>query len=70
MPRLLSLTPKKVIALLKRNGFLLDHTTGSHYVFYHPETKRRTMVAHHTKDLPKGTLREILKQAGLSKRDF
>lgn len=70
MPRLPNLTPKRVIAFLKRNGFILDHTTGSHYIFYHPTTKKRTIVAHHTKDIPKGTLREILKQAGLSERDL
>lgn len=70
MPKLPSITPKKVIALLKRNGFLLDHTTGSHYIFYNPESKKRATVAHHTKDLPKGTLRAILKQAGLSEHDL
>jgi len=65
MPRIPHLTPKKVIAILKREGFILDHTTGSHFVFYNPKTKRRTMVAYHTKDIPKGTLHEILKQAGI-----
>ncbi|MFY9463183.1 MAG: type II toxin-antitoxin system HicA family toxin [Candidatus Sungiibacteriota bacterium] len=65
-----SLTPKQIIAVLKRNGFLLDHTTGSHFVFYHPTTKHRTVVAYHTKALPKGTLIAILKQAGLSPEDI
>ncbi|MEK7082512.1 MAG: type II toxin-antitoxin system HicA family toxin [Patescibacteria group bacterium] len=66
MPRPPSRTPKQIIAILRRHGFLLDHTTGSHFVFYHPVTKRRTMVAYHTKTLPKGTLLVIMKQAGLS----
>ncbi|OGZ96293.1 MAG: hypothetical protein A3J10_04045 [Candidatus Sungbacteria bacterium RIFCSPLOWO2_02_FULL_54_10] len=70
MPRTPSLTPRKVIAALKRHGFMLDHTTGSHFVFYHPETKRRTMVAYHSKELPRGTLMAILKQAGLSLEDL
>ncbi len=70
MSKLPNLTPKKVIALLKKKGFLLDHTTGSHYVFYHPTTKKRVVVAYHAKDMPKGTLREILKQAGLSREDL
>lgn len=65
MPKPPRLTPKKLIAILKRNGFQLDHTTGSHFVFYRPETKRRVVVAYHTKELPKGTLHSILKQAGL-----
>jgi predicted RNA binding protein YcfA (HicA-like mRNA interferase family) len=70
MPRLPALTPKKVITLLKQRGFLLDHTTGSHFIFYHPKTKRRVTVPFHNKDLPKGTLISILKQSGLDRKDF
>ena len=65
MPKIPSLTSKEVISILKHNGFQLDHTTGSHYVFYHPETKKRVTVAYHNKDIPMGTLLSILKQAGL-----
>ena len=70
MPKLPRLTPRKIISILKKNGFVLDHATGSHYVFYHPETKRRVTVAYHSKDVPKGTLLSILKQAGLSSEDI
>jgi predicted RNA binding protein YcfA (HicA-like mRNA interferase family) len=65
-----ALTPRKVISLLKRNGFQLDHATGSHYVFYHESAKKRVVVPYHTKDLPKGTLSAILKQAGLSRNNL
>ncbi|MBI4137867.1 MAG: type II toxin-antitoxin system HicA family toxin [Candidatus Sungbacteria bacterium] len=65
MPKLPRLTPKKVISILKKHGFLLDHTTGSHFVFYHSKTKRRVVVACHAKELPTGTLHSILKQAGI-----
>lgn len=68
MPKLPTLTPRNVLALLKQRGFILDHTTGSHYIFYHPETKRRVTVPYHHKDIPKGTLLSILQQAGI-KRD-
>jgi predicted RNA binding protein YcfA (HicA-like mRNA interferase family) len=70
MPKLPSLTPKKVISILKKKGFVLDRSKGSHQIYYHPETKRRAVVPLHKKDLPKGTLLEILKQAGLSKEDL
>lgn len=66
MPRVPSLTPKQIIRILKKHEFILDYTSGSHYVFYHPETKRRVTVAHHTKTLPKGTLSAILRQAQIS----
>ena len=70
MPKLPRLTPRKVIAILKRHGFQLDHATGSHYVFYHSKTKRRVTVAYHAKDIPAGTLRSILKEAGISETDL
>ena len=70
MPKLPLLTSRKLIAILKRNGFLLDHTTGSHFVFYHPETKRRAVVPHHAKEIPKGTLVSIIHEAGLSREDL
>ncbi|MEK7202480.1 MAG: type II toxin-antitoxin system HicA family toxin [Patescibacteria group bacterium] len=38
---------------------------GSHQIFYNSTTKRRVTVPFHRRDLPKGTLNDILKQAGL-----
>jgi len=70
LPKLPVLTPKKLIKILKRHGFYLDHSTGSHKVYYHPETKRRLTVHFHRKDLPKGTLMSMLKQAGIEKEDL
>ncbi|KAF5421041.1 MAG: mRNA interferase HicA [Candidatus Methanomarinus sp.] len=67
MPKLPSLNHQKIIKVLEKNGFILDRVKGSHHIFYHPETKRRVVVPFHKKDLPKGTLLEILKQAGISK---
>jgi len=69
MSSLPSLTPRKVIKALKKKGFVLDRTKGSHKIFYHPETKRR-VVPFHKKDIPKGTLLEILKQAGIDKKEL
>ena len=70
MPKLGSVTPRHLIALLKRKGFELDHATGSHYIFFHPATKKRAMVAYHNRQLPKGTAHKILKLAGLSENDL
>jgi len=64
-----TLTPRKLIAILEKQGFLLKRIKGSHYVFQHPQTRRRITIAMHAKDLPNGTLHEILKQAGISKED-
>jgi len=70
VPKLSSLTSQKVIKILERNGFVLDRTKGSHRIYYHSESKRRVIIPYHKKDLPKGTLIEILKQAGISKEEL
>jgi len=70
MPKLPSITPEKIIRALKKKGFVLDRVKGSHHLYYHPETKRRAVVPLHKRDLPKGTLLEILKQAGISKEEL
>ena len=70
MPKLPSLTPEEIIKVLENKGFILDRTKGSHQIYYHPETKRRVVIPLHKKDLPKGTLLEILKQAGINKEEL
>ncbi len=70
MPKLPSLTPQKIIRILEKRGFALDRARGSHRIYYHPETKKRVVVPFHKRDLPKGTLLEILKQAGISKEEL
>jgi len=59
-----------VIKILESNGFVLDRTKGSHRIYYHSESKRRVIIPYHKKDLPKGTLMEILKQTGISKEEL
>jgi predicted RNA binding protein YcfA (HicA-like mRNA interferase family) len=70
MPKLPSLTPQKVIQILEKKGFVLDRIKGSHHIYYNQEMKKRVVVPLHKKDLPKGTLLEILKQAGISKEEL
>jgi predicted RNA binding protein YcfA (HicA-like mRNA interferase family) len=70
MPKLPSLTPQKVIQILEKKGFVLDRIKGSHHIYYNQEMKKRVVVPLNKKDLPKGTLLEILKQAGISKEEL
>lgn len=70
MSKLLNLNPEKLIKILNKLGFLLDHKTGSHFIFYNSLTKRRAVVPCHKKDLPKGTLLSILKEAGIAKKEI
>lgn len=70
MSKLPSLTPEKVIKILQQKGFILDRVKGSHHIYYNPENKRRVTVPFHKRDLPIGTLKEILKQTGISKEEL
>jgi predicted RNA binding protein YcfA (HicA-like mRNA interferase family) len=70
MPKLPTLTSQQVIRILERHGFIMDHSSGSHRLYFHPTTKRRVTVPFHRGDLPKGTLIAILKQAGIDREDL
>ena len=69
MSKLPTLSAEKLIKILKKKGFVLDRIKGSHHIYYNAQTKSRVVVPFHKKDLPKGTLLEILRQAGLSKEE-
>lgn len=70
MSKLPAVSPKKIIKILKKKGFVLDRVKGSHHIYYHSKDKKRVVVPMHKKDLPKGTLLEILRQAGLTKEEI
>lgn len=70
MPKLPVLSSSDVIRILERKGFIFDRIKGSHHIYFKPDTLRRVVIPHHKKDLPKGTLHEILKQAGLTSEDI
>ena len=56
---------------LKKMGFeFYRQAAGSHEIWYHPQSKRFTTIPNHSGDMPEGTLKAILKQAGISVEDF
>ena len=54
-----------LIRMLKADGWELVHTVGSHHQFRHPVKPGKVTVPHPKKDLPKGTVNSVLKQAQL-----
>ncbi len=68
--RLGSFKPKEVIRKLKRANFQIDHTTGSHVVLFDPDKNVRVVVPFHAKELKRGLLFGIVKQAGLTLEEF
>lgn len=71
MTRLPELTYRDVISRLRRAGFMFDRQAkGSHEIWYNPVTRRRTTVPNHPGAIARGTLRAIIREAGLSVDDF
>ncbi|HEY83549.1 MAG TPA: addiction module toxin, HicA family [Chloroflexi bacterium] len=70
MPKLPALISRKIIKLLEKRGFVLDRVKGSHHIYYHPVTRKRAVAPFHKKDLPTGTLLEILRQAGIRRDEL
>jgi len=60
---------KEVLRRLERAGFVVRRQSGSHVVLRHPDG-RQTYVPMHTGEVPSGTFRAILKQAGLTDAGF
>ena len=56
---------RKLIAALKADGWRLVWTVGSHHQFRHPDKPGTVTVPHLKRNLPKGTVNSVLKQAGL-----
>lgn len=69
--RLPPLKPKDIIKALQRAGFVVHHTSGSHYILKHPDKPTlRVTVAYHSKDLKRRTQESIIEQAGLTTEEF
>jgi len=68
MPKIPALTPKKIIKILEKKGYVLDRVKGSHHIYYHPEMRKRVVVPLHKKELPRGTLNRNPKTGGNKQR--
>ncbi len=66
MHKLRAISPQKLARALEQAGFELKRVKGSHHYYYTPETEKIAVVPFHKKDLPKGTLHAILRDADIS----
>ncbi len=71
-PRLPSLTARAVERALIKAGFRAIRQSGSHRIYQHALDPGRRVVLpiHAARDLKPGTLRAIIRQAGLSIDEF
>ena len=58
------MTGKQILRLLKGHGWKVDRINGSHHILFKGE-KIVVIPVHGNRELPKGTLNSILKQADL-----
>ena len=71
MGRLAGFRYRDITRKLKALGFAFDRqAAGSHEIWFNPATNRYSTIPNHPGDMPEGTLRAILKQAGIEPEDF
>jgi predicted RNA binding protein YcfA (HicA-like mRNA interferase family) len=68
--RLPTVTARQLIRVLERHGWELHRTRGSHQHFVHPDRAAIVTVPVHAKDLKRGLVAGILKDAGISREEF
>ena len=62
---------KQVLKVLLQIGFVIDRTTGSHYILRRESDRRQTVVpVHGNLILKRKTLKSILTGAGLTLQEF
>lgn len=70
MTRLPALTGREVVKAQGKIGYELDRQHGSHMILRHPDPPYRRLVVPDHKEVRRGTLRAIIRQAGLSVSEF
>jgi predicted RNA binding protein YcfA (HicA-like mRNA interferase family) len=71
MGKLSGFSYREIIKIIKKFGFVFyRQAAGSHEIWFNAETNLYTTIPNHSGDMPEGTLRAILKQAGIKPDDF
>ena len=71
MGRLAGSSYRRVARRLREFGFTFHRqAAGSHEIWFNTRTNRYTTIPNHPGDIPEGTVRAILKQAGISPAEF
>ncbi len=71
MARLAGFRYREIVRKLKTPGSAFDRqAAGSHEIWFNASRNRYTTVPNHPGDMPAGTLRAILRQAGIDPEEF
>lgn len=61
---------KKLIKVLEQKGFTFSIQSGSHAIYANTNGIKVTVPVHGKKDIGKGLLKQIMKDAGITNEDF
>jgi len=71
MGKLSGFSYREIVKRLKAFGFTFHRqAAGSHEIWFNPASNRYTTIPNHPGDMPEGTLRAILRQAGIEPEEF
>lgn len=60
----------EVVKALAKVGYEVDHQSGSHMILRHKDAPHRRLTIPRHSELAKGTLRAIIREAGLTVEEF
>jgi predicted RNA binding protein YcfA (HicA-like mRNA interferase family) len=61
---------RQAVKAFAKIGYQIDHQTGSHIILRHKDPPYRRLTVPDHKELAKGTLRSLIRQAGLTVEEF
>jgi predicted RNA binding protein YcfA (HicA-like mRNA interferase family) len=70
MSRLPVVSGRDAVKAFKNIGYALDHQTGSHLILRQSTSPHRRLTVPNHRELAKGTLRSLIREAGLTVEEF
>lgn len=70
MTKMPVMSGKDICKVFEKADYVIDHQTGSHIILRNDNPPHRRLTVPNHKEVAKGTLKSILRQAGLSLNEF
>jgi predicted RNA binding protein YcfA (HicA-like mRNA interferase family) len=65
-----AISGKRLCQILEKKGWAFERAKGSHHIYTHPDGRKLPVPVHVNRDLPIGTQKGIMRQAGLTEADL